>query len=96
MVMIRIIKNLEGAAKSLEVDGVKRENMENGTIVAIGGMPDGMESGQTSVGMVVKADDGKSYYCETSLKMLQLATTALTAEYGDETGSYTVGFGVEN
>ncbi len=83
---IRIIFDLEGKAAEAFGKGVKTADIITATIEAIGGLPAGMTSGKTSVGLCITTEDGKKVYAETSLKMLQMVTAGLTARYGDETG----------
>lgn len=90
MPALHIVINMDGKApRLLEGTGVDSADVKNAEINSIGCMPRGMTSGKTSIGMLVIGEDGNSYYCETSLKMLQLAVGAFTARYGDETDSET-------
>lgn len=60
-----------------------------GVIEAIAGMPQGMQSGKTSVALSIKLKNGQWVFAETSLKMLQMAAAALSGKYGNETDSPT-------
>lgn len=55
-----------------------------GKIAAIGALPNGMQSGRTSVWLSVELEDGRIAFCETSLALLQTASAAFRGRYGDE------------
>lgn len=49
----------------------------------VGGLDHGMTSGRASVAFCFELPDGRVVLAETSLWLLQLATAALTARYGE-------------
>jgi hypothetical protein len=86
---VRIFPDMTGkASQLLEGTDVAAEDVKGGVVVAIGGLPGGMTSGKTSVGILAMVD-GEPFYLEMSLKMLQLVASMLTSKYGDETGTET-------
>ena len=88
---IKIFIDMDGKAGEAfhETEARRDEPIRDATVVAIGGLPHGMSSGKTSVGICLVDAEGKPYYVQTSLKMMQLAMAALDAEYGDETDGET-------
>ncbi len=57
-----------------------------GEIETIGCLPQGMQSGRTSVFLVAKLEGGgERVFLETSLRHLQMAMAAFNSRYGDET-----------
>lgn len=53
-------------------------------LVEVAGVPAGMTSGRTSVGLIVRLPDGRFVWSEISLQMLRTLTAGLTARYGEE------------
>lgn len=50
-----------------------------GTLVRIGILPDGMESGRAAVELIVRNPDGSLIVAETSLRLFLMAASAISA-----------------
>jgi len=78
--------NPEFQAASKRLQG---RQIVKGEIAVVGALPKGMKGGRTSVYLSVELEDGRVGFCETSLALLQMATAAFTAKYGDESDGKT-------
>jgi hypothetical protein len=65
-----------------ELPGVA-ERKGQGMVTAIGGIPQGTESGKASVAVVMTLTDGSTVVGETTLALLNDAVRALAARYPD-------------
>lgn len=90
MAKMQIILNVDEEMMPHVPDQIAGKIPKQGTIEAIGGIPQGMQSGMTSVALSIKMKNGQWVFAETSLKMLQLATAALSGKYGNETDDPTI------
>jgi hypothetical protein len=77
---LKIELNSEGKLTHL-----KNKPIHVAEIEMITALPQGMQSGRTSVAIIIPLKDGSYVYAETSLRLFQLATAAFTGKYGDET-----------
>lgn len=62
---------------------LKSEDVQAGRLELIGGLPDGMASGNPSVAMLVRMNDGRYVFAETSLVLFLSAADAMRAAHGD-------------
>lgn len=76
MPAVTIVLDAQGAWPDL-VDAKK------GELERIGALPGGMASGKASVALVVRLDDGRLVFAETSLELFLGAAVALRARYPD-------------
>lgn len=79
MIPMRVVLN--GDMQFPELQGRKVHSAQVGTVTAL---PGGMKSGRASVAFIIELEDGSVVFAETSLRMLQAATKALTGRYGEE------------
>lgn len=91
MTVMKILLDMQEAYGGIVKDVATNGNAPRAAeILAIGTMPGGMRSGDPSIGMIVVEETGQTFYCETSLKMFQMAAAAFLAKWGDRTGGETI------
>lgn len=77
MPMLHVSLDGEGAWPDLATRQVIQGQWER-----ISALPEGMESGALSVGIVVELPDGRPCFAETSWALLYTAVKAIEARYG--------------
>lgn len=60
------------------------KTIHHATKIQFGGLPKGMQSGRTSVSIVIPLADGSVVIAESSLRLFLAAASALRARYGEE------------
>ena len=76
MVGMSIVMNAEGMAEGKEPDHHVT------SMIKVGVLEEGMESGRPSVAMLITLENGETVLVETSLLLFQTAARAFAARYG--------------
>ncbi len=85
MTGLRVILEGDGSMPEL-AEKMKQGLVLDTQIDAITALPRGMVSGKTSVAVIVNLPDGRVVFAQTTLALLQAATRAFTARYGEHGG----------
>ncbi len=72
---------LTGDGAFPELQGKKIHHVGELTFTAL---PGGMESGRTSIAIIIELDDGSAVFAESSLRAFLATARAFQAKYGDE------------